>query len=469
MYFIKKIENIFNSKYGYAAAYTMVFIICFFIMLGQNFKLEAGNDDLYHTQVIKEFGSIYNFLTAQYNYTNGRYFTSIVMSFVMDKNIWLWRILNTIMLSLLFIYSAKIIQCFYKLNKEKFYIILFGFIALISLLPKGIWDWSITWVTGSFNYLFPATSLIICLFYLYNTLLNKNNINLLEFFLIIPFAAYATNSEQTALVFLTMFLIVMVYSYIKYKHYNIYIILIFICGIISSYFLFTSPSVHIRYASEVMRWYPMFDSMSLINKAVLGFSYTVIFGFLQYNYIMTIFYTIIMILLIRKSNKSKYHMILLFIPLLYSLVYYVGRQVSSSFRNWVGQSLVYNSELYAHKILNNTPSEPFISLIIGIILLIIMIYFLFKINWSSFESKYITFLFLGAAILSSFLVSFSPTVFASGFRIFFIPYVLYGISVGLMFAELINKISFPLSYKFKFIFLIYVIIGIIDVYSKVYK
>ena len=98
-----------------------------------------------------------------------------------------------------------------------------------------------------------------------------------------------------------------------------------------------------------------------------------------------------------------------------------------------------------------------------------MIYFLFKINWSSFESKYITFLFLGAAILSSFLVSFSPTVFASGFRIFFIPYVLYGISVGLMFAELINKISFPLSYKFKFIFLIYVIIGIIDVYSKVYK
>ena len=104
---------------------------------------------------------------------------------------------------------------------------------------------------------------------------------------------------------LTMFLIVMIYSYIKYKHYNIYIILIFICGIISSYFLFTSPSVHIRYASEVMRWYPMFDSISLINKAVLGFSYTVIFGFLQYNYIMTIFYTIIMILLIRKSNKSK--------------------------------------------------------------------------------------------------------------------------------------------------------------------
>ena len=74
MYFIKKIENIFNSKYGYAAAYTMVFIICFFIMLGQNFKLEAGNDDLYHTQVIKEFGSIYNFLTAQYNYTNGKYY-----------------------------------------------------------------------------------------------------------------------------------------------------------------------------------------------------------------------------------------------------------------------------------------------------------------------------------------------------------------------------------------------------------
>lgn len=465
----KKIENISNSKYGNIYVYGIIFILCFIIMSGQNFRLEAGNDDLYHTKVVEKFGSAYNFMVKQYTNTNGRYFTSIVMSFVMDKNIWLWRILNTIMLSLLFIYSAKIIQSIYNLSKEKFYIFLFASFSLIALLPKGIWDWSVTWVTGSFNYLFPATSLIISLYYLFNTLLNKQHLNFFQFIFIIPFMCYATNSEQTALVVLTMYLIIMIYAYIKSKYFDIYILMLFASGIISAYFLFSSPAQELRYIKEVGRWYPMFNDISFFNKVILGFSYTVVFGFLQYNYIMAILCSFLLILIIKNDYSSKYNIYILFIPLLYSLIYYIGRQSSSFFRNWSNHSYLYNSEMFARKILDNNVSEPFISVIIGFILLLCIFVYIFMIKWSSFERKYISLLFFGAAILSSFAVSFSPTVFASGFRIFFIPYIVFGILICLLFAEYISKYINTSSNKFKIIFSIYVIVGVIDVFSKVYR
>ena len=464
-----KIDNLFNSKYGNLYAYGIIFILCFFIMAGQNFRLEAGNDDLYHKQVVEKFGSAFNFMISQYENWNSRYFTSLVMAFVMDKNIWLWRILNTVMLCLLFIYSAKIVQCIYKLNSQKFYIILFGFFSIFALLPSGIWYWSVNWVTGSFNYLWPAASLVISLYYLFNTLLNKQHLTFIKFLFATPFVLYAANVEQSALILVTFFFITIIYSFIINKYYDIYILLLFVFGIISTYIVFASPAQEIRYVKEIDGWYPMFNDISLIYKMILGFSYTVVYGFLQYNYTTTILFAIILILIIKHDYQNKYFLFFLFLPLIYTLTYYIGRQASYAFRNWCKHSFLYNSESFSRKILDNSPSEPFISVIIGTILLVIILYFVFKIKWSSFERKYISLLMIAAAILSAFVLSFSPTVFASGFRIFFIPYLVYSIALGILFAELMQRIINISSNKFKIIYSIYILVGVIDVFSKVYR
>lgn len=60
----------------------------------------------------------------QYEYTNSRYFTSFIMAYVMDKNIWLWRILNSIVLFIFIIYSAKIMKVIYNLDIKKYIIFL---------------------------------------------------------------------------------------------------------------------------------------------------------------------------------------------------------------------------------------------------------------------------------------------------------------------------------------------------------
>lgn len=99
----RKIKNIFNNKYGIIYAYSIIFILCFFIIAGQNIRTNPY-DDILHSQAVQKFDSAWNFMLNQYEYTNSRYFTSFIMAYVMDKNIWLWRILNSIVLFIFIIY-----------------------------------------------------------------------------------------------------------------------------------------------------------------------------------------------------------------------------------------------------------------------------------------------------------------------------------------------------------------------------
>lgn len=118
--------------------------------------------------------------------------------------------------------------------------------------------------------------------------------------------------------------------------------------------------------------------------------------------------------------------------------------------------------------MDNNLNEPFISVIFGIFILLIIIYFLCKINWSSIERKYLALLFFAAALMSAFILSFSPTIYVSGERIWFIPYTMYILVVGMLFVETLKYINIK-SKIFIVIFSLYFIVGIIDVFGKVYR
>ena len=91
--FFKKYIDLFTGRQY--LAYGFLFLLCFLIMTGQNFRLVPGNDDIVHTILIDKYGSALNFMIEQYKVWNSRYFTSLIMAYIMDKNVWLWRILNT--------------------------------------------------------------------------------------------------------------------------------------------------------------------------------------------------------------------------------------------------------------------------------------------------------------------------------------------------------------------------------------
>jgi len=95
-------------------------------------------------------------------------------------------------------------------------------------------------------------------------------------------------------------------------------------------------------------------------------------------------------------------------------------------------------------------------------------YFLLKINWSSIERKHAALLFFAAALMSAFILSFSPTIYVSGERIWFIPYTIYIFGISMLFIEALKYINLS-SKKFMIVFSLYCIVGVIDVFSKVYR
>ncbi|MDE7315411.1 MAG: hypothetical protein K2N11_06880, partial [Mucispirillum sp.] len=323
--YFKKILDTINNKNLNIYTYFFIFIISFLIIVGQDYRLVEGNDDVFHTSLIEKFGSSWNFMIEQYKGWNSRYFTSLAMAYIMDKNIWLWRVLNTFVLFALIIYSSKIIKILYNLDIKKNTVVLLGMFASFSLLSQGIWTQSITWVTGSFNYLWPASALVMSLYYLLNSPLNKEKIKLYQFVILLPVVMFASNTEQTALICITMYSIVILYFILKERYFDKYILILYLVVITSTLVVFLAPSIPLRYAQETKTWYPMFNDISIIGKAVYGYSYTVIYGFLLYNYPNTILLSVLLLLKLKKQYNNNVHNILSLIPAFYSLIYYIGR------------------------------------------------------------------------------------------------------------------------------------------------
>ncbi len=187
-------EEIFNRKNIQIYAYIILFILSFLLIAGQDYRLWSGDDDVFHTQMVEMYGSPVKAMTQIYKEWNGRYATFFIKAYVMDKNVWLWRMLNAFVLFALFIYSSKIIKILYNLDIKKYIITSFGMFAFLALLHTSVWRYSITWATGSFSYLWPGAALIIYLYYLLNYIFNKKSPKIYEFFLLIPVVIFAGNT-----------------------------------------------------------------------------------------------------------------------------------------------------------------------------------------------------------------------------------------------------------------------------------
>lgn len=433
-YILDKVNNIFTGRYGYLLVSVTVFIICFLVMGRENYRLHEGNDDVWYTQVLQQFGSSWNFMQEAYKGLNGRYLTAFVMAFVMDKNIWLWRILNTIVLFLFFIYSAKVIYVLFKQSKYYLNILIIFAVSAFFLLPYNIIHWSATWVTGSFNYLWSSALFLIIFYYFLNSTLNHKKVKLYEFIILIGIVFYAFQVEQTSLIMLVFGAILMIYSFVTNKYIDKYLLALYIIGIIASYFLYSAPSVSYRYYSEVKTWYPMFNELSILEKIIQGYPYTIIQGMFLNNTIYTFCLSIFLFLISLKQKNNIFKAGFALLPALYTLIYNLSVPV-----NQYSHSIFYNVRFFSTKILDNNPNEPYISVIIGTIILVIIFYYLFTIKFSSFEIKWTAILSFCAALASSFILCFSPTIYGSGDRIFFIPYVMYFIVIGILLMEVIRQ------------------------------
>lgn len=152
-------------------AMQLLLLITFFSFLVININVTYFGDD-YHFLDFQNYNlqAYFSKLVDHYFLDNGRLIVHFLDTIFLSLPIFLWQILNSLMLTGICYFITKIVQITFDKKENNFFVFSIVFI-LIASLDIEITRQSVYWITGSFNYVYP---LFIFFIYWYN-LLNIDN------------------------------------------------------------------------------------------------------------------------------------------------------------------------------------------------------------------------------------------------------------------------------------------------------
>jgi hypothetical protein len=215
-------------------------------------------DDVFFSAAL-DHQSLYEYLRFRYHHWTGRLPIEAALVLVINR-MWLWRMLNCLMLLLL---------C-YGVGKSAFArsqglpgAVACTFVLLILVTPRVLWEggW---WVTGSFNYLWPAA------LGAYGALpfMDRSPRGALRYSSHLVAAGLAAYNEQVGLVLICLLPWLLIAAKSRRTEF-LWKIAIVVFVALNWTIAVTAPGVHHRFVLE-HRWFANFDALAWHEKANLG-------------------------------------------------------------------------------------------------------------------------------------------------------------------------------------------------------
>ena len=411
------------------------FLIFFLILFFFHIKIKGFyGDDVWFKNIISEEKNIIQYLTERYNIWSSRLIIETVLVTLAKFELTIWKFLNIGIYMLLAKSISKI--CLKENNKKLNYIIC----ALVLLLPIPVLNGT-GWLATTTNYLWVVSLGMYTLSIIINYI-REMKIPKWEYIFYLLASLYACNQEQMAAVIFAVFGTFIVMQLVKkgYKYViknQKFLIVLFIVSIISLAFILTCPGNAVRKDAEVKTWYPEYSNFGLLEKIELGLTSTMKCFVLNTNNIFIIF-TLSILVGVCILNKSKWSKILAAIPFIASIfnacfvdyIVALSSSITSIIEVFRADQLVMSLNQISIKYL-------FVMLGYALILLLIPIgiYNIFKRSIKSYVC--IGIYFLGLA--TRFVMSFSPTIFASGERTFMFLYISFIVCTVIILEKIFNS------------------------------
>jgi len=342
----------------------------------------------------------------------------------------IWRVVNSIVLVFL---GISISQLFIEKNKLRTNWIV---VSLLFIYPY--WEMlSGGWFTVSINYLWPLSFGLFSLITL-KKILFQNKIRLIEYIIGILFLVFSINQEIMAVVLLLVYLAAGIYLYIKKRpHWFVFLSLALCIG--SLIFTLTAPG-NINRRDVETHWFIDFNDISMIEKIEIGFSSTLSQYIFNFNIIFFLLNLLLLLSMFSKYQEPLFKIISL-IP--FSLILIFGNGFSVIVDRLFPHLKYIDTDISKYGLItlgNFTTLQSYIPLFLlflGALSIITLIYLEFENSWKSIIA--IGILVLG--FISRMVLSFSPTVYASGLRTHFLFYISIIICSVLVFQSLSNRKS----------------------------
>ena len=376
----------YNNIYPFLLLLVVVFICHFFT--------EKGADDIRYMHALDD-QSYKDFITRHYYQWSSRILIDSTIVLFSRSNIWIWRVLD----SVFFVSIAFLIFKIFGKKDEKNLSSIICFMIL--LFPT--WMLSSTgWIATTVTYIWPISFGLIAMMPFKDF---SNRIPIYSYFGLIPLC-YSSNAEQMCCVLIAWSAIFYFLYYSKKRKQEFYCIC---CICVCLFFLLlsiTCPGNHVRAIQETMNRFPEFADFNFVQKISLGIAvpYHRLFTF---NLLYLILCVALLILSIYKKRNIIFSVILVLIPVFYSIY-----------------MILMSDSPVSYVVLGSCicPDVGSIHFIILIILSLVSITLLSCNLYSLFKEVFPLLIFF-TGFCASLLMSFSPTIIASGERTMSILYI----------------------------------------------
>ena len=381
----------------------------------------GGSDDEFYSKIIKNNNTEILFI-------NNRILINAIVSLVEYGGIYVWRICNTIVCGLLFLYIIKITDM--TIECEESMCLNFGICSVFFLIPINVLSPSVFWATGSFNYLWGATAGLLFLFPFFKLLYGKECTKM-EFIVSFIGGIHAGNLEQISAVQVCFATLILIYCLKKKKKIEKQYWILLLISVVSLGVLLLLPFNSDRNISAIAQYYPDWYMMTFIDKVYQGVV-NICAHLVDKAAILLGIFTCVVWIAICKTKNSKIIKCVAILPCVYSLI-----NILSKCGIFGGNiiNMIYDIKIYKYQEMTSKMQLiPVLTLCIVVSLEAVLLWFIFKENLETFM---FVFLLYGAGIASAFILAFSPTIFASANRIFF----LMDLFLVMVIGTIIKKIN----------------------------
>lgn len=392
----------------------MKYAILFFILYFIHFVVDLVGDDLWFSDVSSRY-SLLDYIITRYQGWTGRIFPEFLLYTILDQFVWLWRILNPLMIMLLAYGLVRIVK-----SKVEFKDVLIAFITLgffsVSILSNGFF-----WITGTFNYSWPIALGLISMIPYADMVLRNENPNNKWFSIYFLCGVLASISQEQVALCISSFAVLTIISMIyQKKKFDKKIVILTGIMIIGTCILIFAPGNGIRWEIEVDNWYPRFDEMSVKGKIFLGIIWLFEKLFVEMKGLIILLSVIAILSSLKQEAIIRTWYYRFFVILLIGII---GMNALD-----IGKGNLYNFQLIANIVINQTGTFiDIVNAIFPYVLWTVWATLLFVININNTENKlFILFSYL-AAICTLVIIFFSPTIYASGNRVLTVSAVIFAL------------------------------------------
>ena len=247
----------------------------------------AGSNGLYH--------SIGNAVGMYFSW-EGRFVSRILIN-VLTYHKFLWNIVNSLAIVLLFYLAIKIIN---PKRKRTIYLLL---LLLIPLMNIYMFSQTMTWLAGNITYFLEIPLMLLYFYMLYK---KKYDTKLNLFLLILLSISIPMFAEHMAAVLVCGNLILLGYNYYKTKTIDKKLVVLTIISIISMLSMYLSPGTRTRSATENIE----FNKLGIFGKIGYNLPNFVYYTFVE-NYYLLFLFIISNFFLVKHQFKNKFFRLIL--------------------------------------------------------------------------------------------------------------------------------------------------------------